>query len=924
MTAFRSARARGVLLRSLGVPAVFGLALTAVAPVTATASSAPNTCAITRAAPGQWSRVGTAGLPLTWIGQSDVDPCVLVGVDGSAALWRSIDGGVTWRHHSPNPPIDRALTERLGRPGVAKPDAHGLVLASGRSQFTSETPYYQFETPQAASVSVSHDGGATFSYASAGSGIRLVAEVQAAASGTLADSPVYLVARAARTVGTEAGMRGAPPEATELLVSTDDGASFLPSAGAAGLVPTAVAVNPADANEVWINSIGATNPGAWVSSDAGQSFTQVCCAGIAVNDITIGQGPDGRPVVMLATDTGLLRSADHGQTFVRVITQPTAEVRTAPDDPATLIAVVNHAAVVMRGSTRSTPRGLPPGCAPSRLRVDASAPAVFVVDCAASGGSYRLALAPLAHDVATRAELPTGITFPGTPPWGAPLPATLPQPMLPLGPPIMLPGADRDSAALAFDGSTLYYKRTEATIVGAVDVKTGASRASLRTSVDVFSLGFDLRRNRLLMTTGRDPRTDRLVAFDPVRGSIAVLSTIPDKAPSYDSLSDGLSYIPERYPSDEHWRLYRDSLTGGPRAARLSCDFTAPTSMTDRETAAQHVSSFVASGDGGGYAQAEDDRTIYRIGPPPSCALLGTYIHRTYSEAPLENDALPCDAQTFFPRVAIWINDAGTGTAIPYAVPFGYCPLPSRLSLSPPASMRPGQTRTVCATLTYATTHVPALDRVVTLFAGRTLVGRARTSPLGQVCLPVTAVTSGKLAVSAVFTGDSALFPAHAATTIAVVGTAAPAPPPRHVSLPPPAPATVALIPPNPVPLPAVNAPAVPAPAPAAAANAVHVAQAQAQPAAQGAVAAQRQTQPQLSLSVVQQQLDAAGEHPMVAPAHRSYAPGLIGLGLAVAAASGCARFAASFARQSAHVLAPPRGRTIRRGPGNIEGARIP
>lgn len=855
---------RVVVLASAAV----AVCLSSVGAIVAAAPTSAGCAPVAGAPGGRWSAVGTPpGVSMTGIGQADTDPCNLIGVDANHLVWRSGDGGGTWRRDVGAPKLTRLVTERLGHAGSAA--GNQLVLASG--------PVATTVTGDVDEVYASSDGGAHFAPATTGGGASLLGDVVAAAAGATNDSPVFAIVKVAPPTAASpvTSPSPAPTQRNVLFVSADGGRSFAAAPGAASLDPTAVAIDPSN-GDVYVGD-GSPQGGAWSSSDGGRTFGQVCCSTTTdVRDVTVIQDAGGTVAVLLATDRGVLRSTDRGENWRGISGQPAVGVRTPPDDAAHVVVATQSGVAILSSSGAVPMPGLPATCAPNALRSDAASTAVFLADCAGRAATYRWRWSA----AASRAG--AGIPVPATPSslLGAGLPGALP--LIPLRAPVPLPDADTGSAALAFDGTSLYYKTIDQGSVGRVNATTGVPAQELSLGQNVFGLTFDLRRNQLLFTTGMVANADELVAYDVARQSIRVLAPTPDKAPSYDAAIDGISYIPEGGQE-----LYRDTRTGGADGAHLTC--------TVRQQ--MLTSSYVAAGDGGGYVEAEDDSTIFRVGPPPACAVLGVYAHRTYSESLEENDSLPCDAQTFFPRVAIWIEDSATGSATPYAVPSGYCPMPSRLVVHAPATIRVGATATVCAQLTNATTHHPVAGRVVSVFAAGALLARGSSDRDGNVCSALPTGVLGTAPLSAAFAGDASLLPSRASGAMTVLGVVTRAAPRRAV---------VAVPPPPPPPIPA--APPAGAPdAPAGGASAVSPlqaaqgqAQSQAQSMAHPAVAAQRQTQPQLSLALAQQQLNTAEQtHAMVAPRRRDVAnelPLAAGVVTALALAS-CCGFALSTAR---------------------------
>ncbi len=882
------------------------LLVCAAATIVGRTATAAGTCRYPSGVPmNRWSPLPQPpGVRLVSAGQLDDDPCTLVGADADHGLWRSDDGGRVWRHLDGQPPVSGIFTEGLtvqsNRGGGPAP-----VLAVGPDTSVPGSPLPR--------LLVSHNGGMTFAPAM----LSLEASVdQSPVDETVAEPlPVSVETGALAAATATHYVKGAPtpylyvvahPEhalpaaqaagAPGMLVKSDDGgATFHPLPGAADLTPTVVAVNPTSADEIWVNDItpGAAGGGAWVSVDGGQSFSQACCANATVSDITITPAPGGGVVILLATNQGVMSSVDDGSSWTTISSTSASAIRTAPDAASAIVVQTPTGTALSTAATTQFAGlpGLPSGCAPRGLRRDALVPATFLVDCGGSAGIYRLVLdgyqATANNGSASTSLLPS---LPG-------LPA---NPVGPPGRPLselatwLLPDANTASGAVAFSGTALYYDQQIPGDVGVIQADTGRYLGVIHTDLNILSLSFDLKRNRLIITT----RPGELVAYGLGRKRLVSLGAAPTGVPSYDSFIDGLSWVPE-----DGSLLYRDTMTGGPAASQRVCTVIVPDG--DR------VSTYVAAGDGGGYIQGESDTTLFRI--DRHCNLVGTYSHRRYSESTAENDAMACDTQTFFPQTAVWIRDSLPGTVTGYGVPVGYCPMPARLLLSTAGTVHQGTTSALCARLVNATTGAPAANRPITVTAAGLVVGNGQTDLLGRLCLPYLAplTANGKtvVPVQASFPGDSALYPATTRAALTVVGThAAVIHPPRPAALlapPPPPPA----VPANPIANPLTAGAPGPAPAPNPAVQGQ--AQPQSQAIAQGVVVPQRQQQLQLALARAQNQLDAADGNAMVRvrrrPAVPVNAPVLGTLAMLSCAAS------LGLARRVAPVLArrspPPRTR---------------
>lgn len=798
--------------------------------------------------------------------------CVLVALDRAHHHWRSTDGGGHWRDFGSSPKLDRLYTEHL-EPSTPLPFV-GRVLATGPASTTG--------IPQ---VYVSDDGGKAFvpvmlrpSSNATGVAEKLVplqGHVVTAATAVrvlqgVRQPYVYLAARPPVAPGAAAST-----ERTTLLRSNDGGHTFEPLASAARLSPTAISVNPVIPDEIWINNgtVGTGDGGVWVSLDGGDTFssTGTCCTGVHVLDVAVGVSPNGRPHVVLATDRGLLRSRDDGRTWRSLTANASAAVGLAPDDVETIAVQESGRVLVRTGSkTAFRPRsGLPQSCRPRHLRSSDVTPTRMLVDCE-SAGTFVLALVDYASKNAGQS--------------GAPVPLP-PGPEIcklvsPCAPDLLarqmrelatwpLPDADQQSGALAFDGHTLYYDTSVPGRLGRVRASDGRYLGTSFVQLDApkhWSLTADLRKRDLLIIS------PDLVLFRWGRGHDRpkLVGNAFYKAPSFDPGIDGLSWIPEAERT-----LYR--LQPGQHRPHAVCTIP-PNGL---------VSTYVAAGDGGGYLQDEDDQHITRI--DAQCRVTGYFAHRKFAESAAENDSLACDTQTFFPQAAIWIRDSQPRTITAYAVPAGYCPMPSTLRILAPSTAAESMPVTVCAELRNTATGEMAVDRNVTLTAAGRPLEHGQTDANGRFCTPYPAVDVARsrlqVPLSATFAGDASLYPSSAHGVLTVLGGAPPvsAPPQAAVAAPPPLPPVV---PPHP----GANPGPGPASAHEVAPNPAQAPQGQMQQTGQQLLQAvsvpQRQHQPQLALARAAARVDLANEMVAVRP-RRPIPLGTAGAGALLVA--GCA-----------------------------------
>lgn len=847
--------------------------------------------------PGVWAALPSA---LSSIAQLDSDPCQLVGVSppgpaGGPQLWRSSDAGAHWVVQPGAPALDSIVAERLTkRTGSGW---LGPVLATGPTT-----------VPAGSTVA---PGALDQVYASQDAGRHFSPSLETVASGTVPFHGRLLGAATAITyvggrprpdvyVATAPAMSppapglSAEPVGYRLLKSTDGGATFTALATGAGVAATVVDVNPSNPDEIWVNNAHASSAaagGALVSRDGGTTWTSACCPTATVNDIAVMSTPDAT-TVYLATDQGLMVSEDDGANWRTLTSAATEQVRTAPDDPQ-LVLSVSGGRVLLWRSLAASPAptsGLPADCAPTQLRRGAIVPATFLVSCGA-GSTYRLLL----DDYGPEGKPPSGLTQPG--------PAGLPGPPIdPLSSVLMkelatwrLPGSRPDSGAVAFDGQFLYYDDAFGRIAR-VKAADGAYAARLPVELTggIRSLTVDLKRNQLLVTD----QSSELSAYSLTSYRRIYRAVSPYKVVSFDASFDGLSWVPE-------WgdTLERASRPGAPDDSRTLC--TGAANGTEPST-------FVADGAGGGYVQAEDDTTLFRINR--ACARVGPYyLHRKFSESTAENDAMACDSQSFFPQAAIWIRDSMPGTVTAYGVPYGYCPVPTQLVITAAPTLSSGTSTSICAVLTSTSSDVVIADRAVSISVGGVILGNRLTDGAGQVCLPYRAPDVGPsgltLELRAVFTGDPSFYGSTGLATLSVTNIRPPTVrfPVAGIVV---GPLGYAPPPPNPM----IDVPGQPAQAPGPAPNIAQAPQAQAQAQAQGGLQAaavpQPQRQHQLALVMAAQQVEAqgAGEIAMSAldsprrrrpawPAPLLVVAGVISCGLAGALAR---------SRRQISVLRPP------------------
>jgi hypothetical protein len=819
----------------------------------------------------RWLPLPEPQATLVSVGQLDRGRCDLIGAQPDGTVVRSSDAGQSWNVVSKAPALRRIATEALQLlPG--RFDAKGPVLASDADSPVPRVWYSSDDGHSFAqawlAVGESSDSGAGGPTPLRGDVLAATAVAERSPFAAITGKPyfhtVYAIvrlARAAADVGSVPGPGVPSPVSshTVLVRSINSGNSFAAMQGAAAFAPTVVAVNPSDAGEVWLNDQRAgMGGGVRVSHDGAQTFGAPLFPDHTVRDISVAVLPNGALQVVLATDKGLKYSVDDGATWATFSAgSGITGVRAFPDDPTKLLVQTDkRSMLITESSVRELP-GLPAGCSTSGLRRTATIPPTFLMECGDT--TYRYSLQrPLSEDGkpidGSDWSRDAHVDVPTAPGVGVPLTELVTY---------TLPGAWSKSGALAFDGLRLYYDLGAGNGqngVGVVDAGTGTPLGQFRPKAPFFSMVYDPRRARLLLVNN-SPSV--VYAYDMKTGAEKTLGPSPYGIPSYDARIDRFSFIRHIGRDLETWPL-----PDQPGFPRKVCTQAVPENPFPyyQSTVSNSVSTFVATGDGGGYVQYEDDRTMVRL--DRHCKMVGPqYMHRQYAEALVENDTMVCDTQTFFPAAAIWIRDSGPGTVTAYRVPFAYCPMPSRVQLTAPSTLQQGQSGPLCTRLVNTTTGLPAADKIVTLAVDGLVVGGGATDDRGELCAPYTAPFGGPgrraALVTASFKGDAALFPATAAGVIAIFRTVAvpPAPPqPPGLALQPPVPPVPPPAAPNPGPGPAA-APA-PAPAPASAAQAQPVAQSQTM--GQPVAVQQRQEQPQLVFARASQRLaQASGDNAM-------------------------------------------------------------
>jgi hypothetical protein len=747
-----------------------GLAFVATAVVPTRAGGATEACG-GRLRTGRWTAVTAPARPLVALAQDDGDACHLIAAS-SADTYVTLDGGGHWTRTEL--PAHGAIT--------------GLVsegLGAGASLMTT--------APDAAAPGtlwLSTDGG--LSYGSVGTGTApgtVLAAVTAPGAGLVTSdtATVYLLVRDA--------------DGSTLYVSTDSARTFLPLPDASRLGATRLAVDPTDAQVVWLN---ATTPGRtaplWRSTDSGQTFGAVTVDKASdVYDVVLAPRPDGVVEATAATPGGLFVSDSDGARWWRAdrLAQPSTAVRTELADYRTSLLLAGGVPYRGRRSGDFQPllTGLQSRCGATVLAMTPTVRPAVALRCT-DGTYYRLA------DAA-----PSGGP-PEFPPGDPNSPATATGDAVPLVPvqtwtlPHAATGGSvtRSSGTIAFDGRTLYYlgegdpadigtvdpsgtpqSDPEVLTVYRISAKDGRELPPLALRIGKpprdqrTDLAYDARDDALLILTGRgvDPtRTPdhaplQVVAYDVARGTFARRFWLRQDT--------GIWPFVEPDPSTGGYTDFEDNTPG---LVHRDADFNVVDTCQNPEVfATDSVAGMTAAGDGGGaYVEEEDDHTIIRL--DAHCRTIRTYVHRVVSEALSEDDALACDGQDF-PLPALWLRDAAIGSVTAYLAPGAFCPLPSALRVTAPRVVGVGGDAVVCATLGAASTPRLAGQRVSLAVDGRQL-GYPPTDASGTACATYRADTPGPKPVVARFFGRHAtpqLLPSTATTALLVAPGVVPVPP---------------------------------------------------------------------------------------------------------------------------------------------------
>ena len=110
------------------------------------------------------------------------------------------------------------------------------------------------------------------------------------------------------------------------------------------------------------------------------------------------------------------------------------------------------------------------------------------------------------------------------------------------------------------------------------------------------------------------------------------------------------------------------------------------------------------------YVYREDDVNVQDY-DPTTCTWKATYTHRAVSEPANEDEEMACDPLTYGPdsalgatgqwTAALWMRDADISSMTPYAIPNGFCPLPTTTTYTGATRALPGAVVDLCATITH-------------------------------------------------------------------------------------------------------------------------------------------------------------------------------------------------------------------------------
>jgi hypothetical protein len=790
----------------------------------------------------RWTRLDTPRRPaLAHVASFAQDPCTFLGATEDGAVYRATDAR-TW-----TPAVDLdGLDSVAGVVSEEMPAGTAFVFGTPGSPLGGDGAALG-----ASGLYVTRDFGATFQ------AIRDLAGFSVTAVAAAPSDPQVMYAAASPL------QRGLAPLA---LKSTDFGRTWLPLPGSLPVRPTRLAVDARVPGIVWANATVDGTPGAgvWRSQDGGLSFTRV--RDDTVVDFDTAPVPGGGSRVDMVTGAGLVRTRDGGTTFRTVTPDPVAAVTHERFAPDALMAVVGGRGVrsVTSGRTFKATPGLPDvsACAVMDLTRNEEFPSHFLLsldDCSAAGhylyrsdGRDLLGVEDLGGDVD-----------------GAFLPRLerLPRTEMRILREIHLPvRGDTSSGSLGFDGEFLYFTNNDRSNEIHLSTTTGdyVRTIALDPRMDVRTLTYDphLEVMWALVNEGGSffDSMGYMYQVDPVKGTAKRMfrsPLLPETTLSMDP-TEGVfrSYLHHGYEVYEISRegaiVDRCTVPGAPVDPNVSTN-------PDRghpDSTAPGFATGLAVGGGRMYLQLEDDRTVFHVSK--DCEILAVFEHRRFAESRggpsgLENDQMACDTVTFG-EPAIWIRDAAPNNAVAYAVPNGYCPLDTKLTMTPPKiTAKSGDTARACALLLGdgpSGSVIPVGGAELTFFAGDVPVAAGVTDGDGFACasFPAPGGPATTIPVEAAFFGTISF---RGSSGTGILETYVPVFPEPKVPVPPPPPPPVppvvvlALPPPPPPPQPPVSGNAQPNPQQQPQPNPQQQPQAQ----AQAGLARQQQEQTQLAFA---------------------------------------------------------------------------
>jgi hypothetical protein len=747
------------------VRALAGLVLAASA-VVLTQGAEASSCLSSAEDAERWHEIPLPHVAVSSLAQGDHDPCLLVAGAHDGSVWRSGDGGASWQSVLRTGKADvRVFTEDLG-PGTA------VVSVAGGSW-------------------ISHDGASSFT-AVAGLGAtggEPIADIRAFTNGTTSTYYAVLDRGAIGTGAVQVAVAGATPTVYQ---SDDAGYTYRPSAASATVTPTRVIVDPGGSltagARIWLNNVGGRPavPPLLSSVDDNRTYQPVQGITAEVADLDLATLPDGTALLTAATSQGIAVTADRAATWTTSATGfAFSSVRVSESRPGRLTAVVNKTVVASSDRGRSLSpmtTGLPGSCTPAALATDDALLETHLLRCAEPGRYYRYR-----DSGASASQHGSGGGGGGDP--SDPLGLHLTQ--MNILKTLRLPVSDRSSSgSLAFDGEILYYAGDYGMLGGGVfdkhihkmDATTGLFTGDVPTDVAAFNIMYDARRHVLYAEDVRG-----MHQIDPVTGRSTLLFAEPGNRRCGQCNGTGT------YAYDASMDLFWHNKGGDigstiefvdrrgsvVRQCTYTTAYAAFGATRTNPNGAAATAAIAATGQGGAYIQDEDDQTVTLI--DSSCRSQAFYTHRVFDESWYENDQVACDSTTFYPKAALWIRDSDVDKVVAYEVPYGYCPAPSALHVTPVPRGPAGSTVPVCVHLTALGSSRPIADRDVAIEIDRRVAGTARTNRAGVGCVSYTTIPAGAgtalsqtLKVNATFFGDRAYTSSLAHGAVPILGAVAP------------------------------------------------------------------------------------------------------------------------------------------------------